>query len=204
MKINFILFSIVLIFLGACAQTGSVGKDFNTDNVSKIFDGKTTKQQVLSLLGTPNSSNVNPDGTELWVYQHIKFTKRWGEYTNMNPYTMNDRQLNSVQVMINKKGIVSNCYSVTEHVQQGITHSSRIRCQDYKGSSSSTAPSVTQAQVLEVQQLLNKNGFSAGAPDGIMGSKTQNAIIQFQQTQGLPVDGEVSENLLNTLRNVSR
>ncbi len=43
--------------------------------------------------------------------------------------------------------------------------------------------------VLALQQNLNKAGFNAGSADGIMGSKTQEAIQAFQASIGITPDG---------------
>lgn len=52
-----------------------------------------------------------------------------------------------------------------------------------------------------VQQLLNDRGYDVGAPDGLMGPKTRNAIRAFQSAQGMPLTGEPDATLLAALRN---
>ena len=59
---------------------------------------------------------------------------------------------------------------------------------------------LTQAQRRELQQLLNRAGFDAGTPDGVIGSGTEEAIRGYQQANGLPVTGEPSVALLQRLR----
>jgi peptidoglycan hydrolase-like protein with peptidoglycan-binding domain len=49
----------------------------------------------------------------------------------------------------------------------------------------------TGPDVRRLQQLLIANGFSPGAVDGIFGSKTQAAVMAFQKSKGLVVDGIV-------------
>ncbi|MBA91601.1 MAG: peptidoglycan-binding protein [Phyllobacteriaceae bacterium] len=53
--------------------------------------------------------------------------------------------------------------------------------------------------VRNIQLILNKNGFDAGAPDGIMGEKTKQAIRDFQAANGLPATGEVDNTLITRL-----
>lgn len=45
--------------------------------------------------------------------------------------------------------------------------------------------------VKQIQQKLNEYGFSVGTVDGIFGTKTLNAVKNFQKSRGLVVDGIV-------------
>ncbi|SHH91323.1 g-D-glutamyl-meso-diaminopimelate peptidase [Sporobacter termitidis DSM 10068] len=49
----------------------------------------------------------------------------------------------------------------------------------------------TGPNVKLIQSLLNRIGYSAGAVDGAFGSRTRQAVIQFQQDYGLTPDGVV-------------
>lgn len=51
------------------------------------------------------------------------------------------------------------------------------------------ANDVVSAEVKKIQQKLNELGFACGEPDGMMGSKTEQAIKDFQQSSGLEPDG---------------
>lgn len=57
--------------------------------------------------------------------------------------------------------------------------------------------------VLETQSRLNKLGFHAGPPDGIMGQQTHDAIRNFQTGNDMKATGEVSPVLIERLRKVS-
>ncbi len=57
------------------------------------------------------------------------------------------------------------------------------------------------ADVRELQELLNANGFDSGEPDGRVGRQTRGAIRAYQQNRGLPMDGYASMDLLQSLRN---
>ncbi len=54
--------------------------------------------------------------------------------------------------------------------------------------------------VRAAQMYLLYLGFEPGPVDGILGRKTRSAIEEFQQTQGLPLSGEVDEAILERLR----
>ena len=53
--------------------------------------------------------------------------------------------------------------------------------------------------VANIQLILNKFGFDAGAADGIMGTKTRNAIKAFQAENGLTPSGEIDNELVQKL-----
>ena len=62
------------------------------------------------------------------------------------------------------------------------------------------ATGMTQADRQELQRLLTARGFDTGGSDGVIGTKTREAISAFQSSQGLPVTGEPSLDLLRRLR----
>lgn len=50
---------------------------------------------------------------------------------------------------------------------------------------------VSSPSVAEVQKTLNKNGYDSGTADGIFGSKTLFAVLNFQRDAGIKADGIV-------------
>ena len=60
---------------------------------------------------------------------------------------------------------------------------------------------LTKAQRAELQNLLNRNGFDVGTPDGVIGPRTRAAVIAYQSRRGLPADGYISGRLLDRLKN---
>jgi len=53
--------------------------------------------------------------------------------------------------------------------------------------------------VLSIQGLLSKNGFDPGPVDGLMGKRTQTAILAWQLQVGLPTTGSPSKRVLEQL-----
>lgn len=53
--------------------------------------------------------------------------------------------------------------------------------------------------VLKIQSALNKLGYSAGEPDGVLGKQTVKAIKHFQVDNEMVVDGKPSYLLLEVL-----
>jgi peptidoglycan hydrolase-like protein with peptidoglycan-binding domain len=49
----------------------------------------------------------------------------------------------------------------------------------------------TDPAVKDLQEALKTLGFDPGPADGIFGEQTENAVKQFQQARGIPVDGVV-------------
>ncbi len=62
------------------------------------------------------------------------------------------------------------------------------------------AAAVAPGLVEEVQILLSDLGYNPGSIDGVVGPSTIEALEQFQRNQGLPVDGDLSVDLLNQLQ----
>jgi localization factor PodJL len=53
--------------------------------------------------------------------------------------------------------------------------------------------------IRNIQAILNKNGFDAGAPDGKMGQKTIGAIKSFQTSIGQEPSGRINDALVKEL-----
>ena len=58
-------------------------------------------------------------------------------------------------------------------------------------------------QVYETQTLLRRLGYDPGPVDGVMGSRTSNAIRQFETAQGLRSTGQPGPALISRLRSVA-
>jgi lytic murein transglycosylase len=55
-------------------------------------------------------------------------------------------------------------------------------------------------QLVELQVLLARLGYQAGAPDGMFGSNTRRAVAQYQRANGYPADGYPTPALLIAIR----
>ncbi|MEO0980571.1 MAG: lytic murein transglycosylase, partial [Pseudomonadota bacterium] len=60
-------------------------------------------------------------------------------------------------------------------------------------------PGLSRAQRLELQKLLNRNGFNVGEPDGKVGPLTRAGIRKAEAKYGLPVTGRPSWNVYSAL-----
>ncbi len=61
-------------------------------------------------------------------------------------------------------------------------------------------PGLSRAERREVQERLVARGADIGVPDGIIGSRTRAAILEFQKANGLRADGRAGQALLKALR----
>ncbi len=59
---------------------------------------------------------------------------------------------------------------------------------------------LTREEVMELQAILNGLGFDTGTPDGVAGSRTREAIRNYQLQNNLQADGYVSYEVLAMLR----
>ena len=62
---------------------------------------------------------------------------------------------------------------------------------------------LSRAERIELQQRLDRLGYSVGQPDGIIGANSRQAIRAFQIDQGMAADGFASSSLLKRLRRES-
>ena len=63
---------------------------------------------------------------------------------------------------------------------------------------------LTRDQRTELQEVLASLGFDVGGIDGIIGTKTRDAIRGFQKARGLAADGHPSLALLTRIRSERR
>lgn len=64
------------------------------------------------------------------------------------------------------------------------------------------APTLNEGELASLESMLEKLAFDPGAVDGEIDDQTRDAIRQFQEFAGLPVDGEPSSALLEELNEV--
>jgi localization factor PodJL len=67
------------------------------------------------------------------------------------------------------------------------------------GQTASVDPVNMTKAIRNIQAILNKAGYDAGAPDGKMGAKTKQAIAAYQKANNMPATGEIDEALVNSL-----
>lgn len=58
---------------------------------------------------------------------------------------------------------------------------------------------VSPATVRQIQEKLNERGYDVGPVDGNWGQKTQRAVMNFQEAQGLEATGQLNRSTLAAL-----
>ncbi len=58
---------------------------------------------------------------------------------------------------------------------------------------------LNKQQIRQMQNLLNKQGYDAGQADGVIGTKTRQALRSFQKSQEIAVTGKPNEETLRAL-----
>jgi localization factor PodJL len=72
---------------------------------------------------------------------------------------------------------------------------------EWAGKGLKTASVDMKKAIRNIQAILNKSGFDAGTPDGVMGAKTVSAIKAFQTSIGEQPTGQVTDKLVTELLN---
>lgn len=70
---------------------------------------------------------------------------------------------------------------------------------EWAGKGLKTASVDMKKAIRNIQAILNKNGYDAGTPDGVMGAKTVSAIKAFQTSIGDQPTGQVTDKLVTEL-----
>jgi N-acetylmuramoyl-L-alanine amidase len=67
-----------------------------------------------------------------------------------------------------------------------------------------TEPMIRGDDVRELQNRLNRLGFTCGSVDGLFGPETEEAVREFQTNAGLRIDGIVGNEVVSSLRRLHR
>ena len=127
--------------------------------------------QVASDIATITAYQIAPQGAQ-YLPQIMAIGKQY-----MTGLQQNDQQIAS------KAGIRKN-YLVGLYHQKTCDRKNSI---------------VRNAQVHDTQIYLNKLGYHCGSPDGIMGRKTREAVKSYQKDNGIPINGQVTADLVKKL-----
>jgi outer membrane protein assembly factor BamE (lipoprotein component of BamABCDE complex) len=72
MKYTAILLMVFMAVTMGCAQTYTVGNHVDLANVGQITPGKTTADQVVSILGKPEKVEPSGSGSEKYIYYYYR------------------------------------------------------------------------------------------------------------------------------------
>jgi len=111
-SIMFVLGLVFLVSVAGCATSSySVGRDFSSQDVSKIVKGKTTSADLVQLFGEPFTKTVISETEEKWIYTHASGTATAQSYVVTMKVESKGNQ-KTLDVLL-KNGIVTN-FAFTE------------------------------------------------------------------------------------------
>ncbi len=87
-----------------------------------------------------------------------------------------------------------------EHSSEGMTKESQGEKSAAAGEKTEELVTLNQDEIRKMQKTLNEKGFDVGTPDGLMGPRTKEALIQFQRSEGLAATGKVDQKTMQALR----
>ena len=103
---------VVVLFVSGCATSSySVGRDFPSQNVSKIVKGKTTSTELVRLFGEPSFKTVISATEEKWIYTHSSGTASAQSYVFTTKVQTTGQQ-KMLDILL-KNGVVTN-FAFTE------------------------------------------------------------------------------------------
>lgn len=108
--------SLLLLLLAGCATIDIRGHEVEPDQLAQIEVGKTTKEQVSQLLGTPTS--VSPFGNSTWYYMSEETERR----AFLTPTILRS---NITRIEFDAENRVKSLDSLTEKDHQVISHITR-------------------------------------------------------------------------------
>jgi outer membrane protein assembly factor BamE (lipoprotein component of BamABCDE complex) len=109
-------FLVLLPLLSGCATIDIRGHEVEPEQLAKIEIGKTTKEQVSKLLGTPSS--VSTFGNNTWYYMSEETERR----AFFEPSVIRS---NITRITFDEKNYVVSLDSVTEKDMQVVSHITR-------------------------------------------------------------------------------
>jgi len=113
--ISALLFMILLVT--GCASIGneSLRKESESSVPQKIFEGKTSKDEIRSMFGSPISTSFTDSGLEIWKYELSKMSADAVSYIPVvNLFgTSSSGTKKELTVLFDEKGIVKR-YSMSE------------------------------------------------------------------------------------------
>lgn len=111
-------------------------------------------------------------------------------------------QAGGVQFTVTRNFNVLKTYNNSDLYAIGVGHlADRIGgAGPLRGSFPDDANGLSRQDRIAIQRGLTARGYDVGTIDGVIGTRTQAAITDFQQRQGLPVTGEATRDVLAALR----
>lgn len=130
----------VSLVAGCTTTPPSVGNKFDESKIQNIKTGTSTKEDVLSLVGTPFGKTSSADGQSIWTYQFgtAAVHQNAASFIPVVQFVASKATLEKhdqyLTVVFNKTGVVASCmyrissYTYVEGARQG--ESKETKCED--------------------------------------------------------------------------
>lgn len=197
---------------------------FNSGTKKNRYTTKTPTQASVAAPAVvpPKTASYNKPKSTGLVYRMPRVGRynilsvdeiRWCERENIRisaikPYCSNDRERQYFNEKVDNYNSRCSSYKYRrgnlQRAQRQVNkYRSTIRSEaiaSFESATQRTYKSNNRTDVLMVQGLLKKLGYTPGAIDGIMGKQTQDAIKEFQQDFRLNVTGKVTTSLIKKMK----
>jgi peptidoglycan hydrolase-like protein with peptidoglycan-binding domain len=95
--------------------------------------------------------------------------------------------------------IVDHSHRIVAVVAAGPTTAMNSREYGSYASTRGTSANLSTEEIRQLQIALNQKGFDVGNPDGVLGSRTRQALIAFQKQQGFQASGQFDQQTMTAL-----
>ncbi|QUS56356.1 outer membrane protein assembly factor BamE [Pseudovibrio brasiliensis] len=103
--------------LAACASVGNenIRKETAATVATKLTKGKTTKDDVAKLFGSPDTVDFSDSGNEIWKYQHVRSQPKVENFIPVVDILAGgqDLQKKELALFFNSRGVLKN-YTMLE------------------------------------------------------------------------------------------
>jgi outer membrane protein assembly factor BamE (lipoprotein component of BamABCDE complex) len=123
---NALVFCCVAAFMAGCASVGNenLRNESSASIDQKIIKGKTTKAEVVKVLGSADETSFTDSGNEIWKYRHVVSTAKAVSFIPVVALFAagSDQEKKEVVILFDKEGVVTNyTFNTTKgEVRQGV------------------------------------------------------------------------------------
>lgn len=95
---------VLSLALAACATT--TGRPFNADAANHFVDGRTTLREVRRELGDPQTTQQNPDGSAVWLYNSSHSSASFRDFVPFAGASSNTT-MQALHLTFDKQGVLA-------------------------------------------------------------------------------------------------
>ena len=217
-KIGLELFvSILFVMLSLCLVVSSIYARNNKNIIT--FDNQSGEPALVKLVGptgqtieVPNgqSRKVNAAAGEYYILARYGSIPKHYRYSKGDPFTVRETETQYSAITITLHKVAGGNYPSRrssreefEEAATGVRTAKSDRNLYSKESKDRSADGIDRETVQHIQSLLSEMGYDPGPINGLFSPRTRAAIEKYQRSKGLPVTGDISQELLALLPETS-